>query len=394
MTSLTSKKIAALKPREKRFTISDGHGLTLRVMPSGVKSWVFRLSETGKVTDITLGRWPEMSLKAARQEARRRRKVAGLTPQRGYVLNDAFRLWKNLKRGRIVSFRDEKKRIEHYVMDKIGNRQLDEITAPLIIHTVMPIERSGKRSTLKRILMRTREILDLAVCAGFLPHNPIERVSKVFAPPRVKPMPAVHWKELPDVMRVMTEAPRDMQLLFAWSLLSMLRPGENAKLKWEWIDEDVLTLPASEMKKRRIHRVPLSELMLKLLSVIRKESPHPRSGFIFPAKRTGSKHVYQQNLTKHLFKTPLRGRLVGHGLRSVARGWMADNGMSFEASEACLSHVTGSSVSRAYQRSDFLESRRQIMAAWSSFVSDCARSARFLPGVLFAEPVGEKLSRN
>ena len=351
MTSLSTKKIAALKPREKRFTISDGHGLTLRVMPSGVKSWVFRLSETGKVTDITLGRWPEMSLKAARQEARRRRKVAGLTPQRGYVLNDAFRLWKNLKRGRIVSYRDEKKRIEQYVMSKIGNRQLDEITAPLIIHTVMPIERSGKRSTLKRILMRTREILDLAVCAGFIPHNPIERVSKVFAPPRVKPMPAVHWKELPDVMRVMTEAPRDMQLLFAWSLLSMLRPGENAKLKWEWIDEDVLTLPASEMKKRRIHRVPLSE-------------------------------------------TPLRGRLVGHGLRSVARGWMADNGMPFEASEACLSHVTGSAVSRAYQRSDFLESRRQIVTAWSSFVSDCARSANFLPGVLFAEPVGEKLSRN
>ena len=358
-------------------------------MPSGVKSWVFRLSETGKVTDITLGRWPEMSLKAARQEARRRRKAAGLSPQRGYVLNDAFRLWKNLKRGRIVSYRDEKKRIEQYVMSKIGSRQLDEITAPLIIHTVMPIERSGKRSTLKRILMRTREILDLAVCAGFIPHNPIERVSKVFAPPRVKPMPAVHWKELPDVMRVMTEAPRDMQLLFAWSLLSMLRPGENAKLKWEWIDGGILTIPASEMKKGRTHRVPLSELMLKLLSVIRKESPHPRSGFVFPAKRSGSKHVYQQSLTKYLFKTPLRGRLVGHGLRSIARVWLADHEKPYEASEACLSHVTGSSVSRAYQRSDFLESRRAIMADWSSFVSDCAQSAGFLPGVLFVEPIGE-----
>ena len=101
--------------------------------------------------------------------------------------------------------------------------------------------------------------------------------------------------------------------------------------------------------------------------------------------------MYQQNLTNYLFKTPLRGRLVGHGLRSIARVWLADHEKPYEASEACLSHVTGSSVSRAYQRSDYLESRKSLMADWSSFVSDCARSAGFLPGVLFVEPVGEEL---
>ena len=114
----------------KRYTISDGYGLTLRVMPSGKKCWVFRLSESGRVTDRTIGYWPEMTLKAARQEARRRRKEAGLVPQRGYVLEDAWRLWKNLKRGRIVSYRDEKRRMERYVISKLGSRQIDEISAP------------------------------------------------------------------------------------------------------------------------------------------------------------------------------------------------------------------------------------------------------------------------
>ena len=379
---LTSKKIRALKPGTKRFTVSDGAGLTLRVQPSGVMSWVLRLSEMGKVTDITLGHWPELGLKAARQEARRRRKAAGVLPQRGYVLADAWRLWKDLKRGRIVSYLDEKRRMERYVIGPLGNRQLDEITAPLVIHTVKPIDRSGKRATLKRVLMRTREVLDLAVCAGYIQHNPIERVSKVFAPPVVHPMPSVSWKELPEVMATMKDAPERQQLLFFWSLLSMLRPGENAKLMWSWIEGDILTIPPEEMKKGRAHRLPLTSLMLATLSEIRAKSPHPRSGFIFPSTRNGSKHISSQTLAKHLHSTTLKGKLVGHGLRSIARGWMADNELPFEAAEACLSHLTGNSVSRAYQRSDYLDSRRKIMDLWSSFISDCARRAGFLPQLL------------
>lgn len=53
------------------------------------------------MTDLSLGRWPEVSLMQARQIARRKRKELGQEPPRGYVLQDAFRLWCNLKRGRI-----------------------------------------------------------------------------------------------------------------------------------------------------------------------------------------------------------------------------------------------------------------------------------------------------
>ena len=362
--------------------MSDGKGLTLRVMPSGCKSWVLRLSESGRVSDITLGRWPEMSLRAARQEARRRRKAAGLTPQRGFVLADAWRLWKNLKRGRIASYKDEKRRMERYVISKIGGRQIDEITAPLVIHTVRHLDAEGKRATLKRVLMRTREVLDLAVCAGYIQHNPVERLSRVFAPPKVRPMPAIGWQELPEAMTIVKDLPNRIQQLFFLSLLTMLRPGEVAKLRWSWIDGNVLTIPSQEMKKGRAHRVPLVPLTLKTLSEIKADSPRPRSGFIFPSRWDGSKHISKQSLAKALAGTSLKGRLVAHGLRSIARGWMADHAAPFEAAEACLSHVSGSAVSRAYQRSDYLEVRRQLMADWSSFVADCARSAGFLLDVV------------
>lgn len=373
---LNSKKIAALKPREKRYVVTDSHGLTLRIHPSGSKSWVLRLSTAGRVVDITLGKWPDMSLRQARQESRRRRKSAGLEPPRGYVFADAFRLWCNLKRGRIVSYRDERRILENHILPHIRNRQLDEITAPLLIRIVQPLEREGKRVTLKRVLMRTREILDLAVCAGYIQHNPIERVSRVFAPPIVTPMPAIDWRHLEDAMKVMTSSPRRLQILFLWSLCSMLRPGETAKLRWEWIEDGILTIPAEEMKKRRPHRVPLTPLMVDLLEAARSASLHPRSALVFPGR--SGKPMSSQTLAKHLHSTELRGRLVAHGLRTIARSWMADHEFPFEASEACLSHVAGSAVSRAYQRSDYMETRKRIMRTWCAFVADCARSAGLL----------------
>lgn len=54
---------------------------------------------------------------------------------------------------------------------------------------------------------------------------------------------------------------------------------------------------------------------------------------------------------------------------------MADNGIGFEIAESCLSHVVGDNVYRAYQRSDFLESRKNVMERWSSYVLLCAASA-------------------
>lgn len=384
MNFLTEKKVAALKPREKRYTVTDGHGLTLKVQPTGTKSWVLRVSAQGRVSDIFLGHWPEISLMQARQAARRKRKELGQEPPCGFVLRDAWRLWKDLKRGRIVSYMDEKRRMERYVIDPLGSRQIDEITAPLVIHTVRSLDRAGKRATLKRVLMRTREVLDLAVCAGYITHNPVERVSRIFAPPVVKPMPSVHWKELPKVMAVMAKAPRRMQILFLFQLATMLRPGEAAAVRKEWIEDATLTIPASSMKKGREHRVPLTPLVLALIEEERRLSPHPRAAFVFSGRRAGT-HVSAQALAKHLHGTELKGKLVAHGLRSIARSWAADQSVPFEVAEACLSHVVGSQVSRAYQRSDFLEARRAVMAAWSVHIADCARSAGMLAGFPWPE---------
>lgn len=314
----------------------------------------------------------------ARQLARRKRKELGQEPPKGYVFADAFRLWCTLKRGRIVSYMDEKRRLERYVIKPLGCRQLDEITAPLVIATVRRIEAEGHQATLKRVLMRTRELMDLAVCAGYILHNPVARVSRVFAAPIVRPMPSISWQSLPDALAVVKCAPMRTQTLFLWSLASMLRPGETAKLRKAWIDGDTLSIPAAEMKKERLHRVPLTTFMRLLLAKEASLSPHPRSSYVFAGRDPGS-HISSQALAKYLHGTTLAGKLVAHGLRSMARCWMADMGTPFEVAEACLSHVSGSQVSRAYQRSDYLDARRAVMRAWSDYLEHCARSAGLMP---------------
>ncbi len=377
MANLTDRQILGAQPKEKRYTLNDGDGLTVRVLPSGVKSFVLRICANGKVSDITLGRYPSLSLKQARQLARVKRKEFSLAPAPGYTLYDAFKLWKQLKKGAIVSYKDECKRIEQYIMVYIGKCQLDQITAPLVIKTVDPIAKAGKMSTLKRIVMRTREILDLAVCAGYIQFNPCARVSRVFKAPKVKPMPSMNWRELPKILEVILKHDLKIQTLFLFSLASMLRPGEVVKLQWSWISDKVLTIPAAEMKKRRIHRVPITPYMQHLLEVQKKLNGGRRTKYIFLSPYDSSTHLYKQYLAKWMHEQPeFQNRLVPHGLRSIARSWLADQGISYEVAEACLAHVVGNQVVRSYLRSDYLEARRPVMEAWCAYILTCAEMAR------------------
>lgn len=378
-SSFTDSKIKQLSPAKKRYSLTVDTGLSIRVMPSGVKSWVVRIPFNNRVSDITLGHFPEIGKRQACQLAKRERQKYELTAPNGYTFQDAYCLWKSLKREEIVSYQSEKQRLDKYVVSALARKQLDDITAPTIIRLLKPIEQSGKRATAKRCLMRIREIFDLAVCAGYVLHNPIAGVSRLFKAPKKTPRPSLPWCELPAVIDVICQnANKHLQLIFFFSLYSMLRPGEVVKLRWVWIKQDCLTIPAEhmKMKMKRLHRVPLTAYALPSLNEAKNTSKHKRSSYVFPGQKS-SKHANSQILTNFMRQNSFfKNRLVPHGLRSIARSWMADHNVSYEVAEACLAHIVGSSVSRAYQRSDFFEARMQIHKQWDGFIQDCARSAQ------------------
>lgn len=357
-------KLRKAQPRGKRYTIALGESLYLRVFPTGVKSYVLRYASGGKVRDITLGRCPALNLAQARQAARLKRSELKIKPSRGMTFTDAFRLWKAKKRHTLSSYRAEVRRIEKHLLPALGGVALDEVTAPLALQVLRPME--SHPATLRRCLMRLNECLDLAVCAGYITANPCRGLSRIFAPHQAVNRPFIPASELGKLFQAVAEAPEWFRLFTLWAVYCMLRPVECVSVRWSWIEGDVLILPAEIMKKRHVHRVPLCPGALALLARI-KALRKRRSAVVWCFGR-GGQTVNRQALTKYLQGTALKGKLCHHGLRATGRTWMRDRGIAHDVAEDALAHLSGSATERAYLRGDYLEQRRQVMADWWDFI--------------------------
>lgn len=380
MAKVTDKYLLKLKPKATRYTVAVGESLFLRVHPSGVKSWVLRAYlRGGIVRDVTLGRYPDLSLIQARQSAHLKRAELQAKPSQGLTLNDSLRLWKSKKKGHIVSYDDELARINTYLVPKLGKLPLEDITAPVALNLLMELD--DKLPTLRRVLMRLNEILDLAVCAGLITSNPCRRLSKVFAQHTPHHRPYIPADELGRLFEPLKECQVWFHCYVLLAVYTLLRPGELSALRREWIDRDVLTIPPEYMKKRRQHRVPLCPEVLQLISVLRTQSRHKRSPYLLPFGR-GGKPINKQHLSKWLLHTPLKGKLCHHGLRATGRTWMRDQGVAHEVAEDAIAHVTMTQTERAYIRGDFLEQRRPVMQQWWIYIYAifCAHCAP-LPGL-------------
>ena len=152
----------------------------------------------------------------------------------------------------------------------------------------------------------------------------------------------------------------------------MTRPAEAATTRWADIDFDkkIWTIPAERMKKRRTHFIPLTEQALALLEAIK-----PYSGnrdYVFPADRNPRTHCNSQTANMALKRMGFEGRLVSHGMRSMASTILNEHGCDPELIEVALAHVDKDEVRSAYNRADYIERRRPMMAWWSEHIQEAA----------------------
>ena len=154
--------------------------------------------------------------------------------------------------------------------------------------------------------------------------------------------------------------------------LTAVRPGEAQGARWDEIDMDAATwtIPASRKKAGREFAVPLSTGALDVLKWAAKLSGG--SSLVFPSRTGGP--LPKKAPGRVLHRAGVASTL--HGFRSSARSWMAESGVPAEVAEACLAHVPRSQVVQAYQRSDLLARRAQVLQAWSDYYPLATRSAR------------------
>lgn len=402
ITPLTDKEIKASKPSDKEYNLFDGDGLRLRIKPNGSKLWLLNYTHPikKKRSNLSLGKYPDLSLANARKNALEAKELIaqGIDPQENkkrqllehksiheHTFLNVSTKWFEIKKDSITPDYavDIWRSLELHIFPSLSTTPIKKITAPLIIDLLKPIEAKGSLETVKRLSQRLNEVMNFATNCGLIQANPLTGIKAAFKKPKKENMAALAPAELPELMSAIANASikRTTRCLIEWQLHTMTRPSEASGTKWEEIDLDakVWTIPAERMKKRREHRIPLTEQMLELLEVIKPISEHRE--FVFPSDRDPKKPCNSQTANTALKRMGFAGRLVSHGLRSLASTTLNEQGFEADLIEAALAHVDDNQVRSAYNRTDYLERRIPMMMWWCVHIEEAAKGSLSITGI-------------
>ena len=392
-TRLSELKIKAAKPLEKDYVLVDGDGLQMRVRINGSKLWNFNYYHpvTKKRINMGLGAYPELSLAQARKMTVEARELlaTGIDPKEQrdsqkqakkaeteHTFQNVATAWYELKKDSVTPAYAEDiwRSLTLHIFPDLGTTPISAISAPEVINLLRPLETKGSLETVKRLSQRLNEIMTYGVNSGLIHANPLSGIRSVFKKPKKKNMAALAPDELKELMVAIANASikRTTRCLIEWQLNTMTRPAEAATTRWADIDFEkrIWTIPAERMKKRRIHIVPLTEQALALLEAIKPYSGHRE--YVFPADRDPRTHCNSQTANMALKRMGFEGRLVSHGMRSMASTILNEHGWDPELVEVALAHVDKDEVRSAYNRAEYIERRRPMMAWWSEHIQKAA----------------------
>ncbi len=391
-TSLTNTQIKQAKAKEKEYAISDGDGLSLRIRPSGSKTWIFNYYTpyTKKRSKISFGTFPDVSLAFARQQREEARVLVaqGIDPKynreereqarRTEIENtfEAFSLqYLDIKSKTAVAstIKKRKETLNNYLLPAIGGMSVTDVKPAVLKRLLDPVYANGKVETVKRICIVANEIMRIAVTSGAIEFNPISDITKLYPAKKTNHNPHLAPEELPELVEALAKANITLTTrnLILWQLHTITRPGETAAAKWSQIDfdEKVWVVPVPKMHKT--HTVPLTPQMLAILDEMRPFSGHRE--YIFPADRDPKRHTHQQTANAALKRIGFKDRSTAHGLRGLASTTLNEHGFDGDLVESALSHEEENKVRRAYNHTDYLERRIPMMHWWSDRIEQAGK---------------------
>ncbi|MDY1000135.1 integrase domain-containing protein [Pantoea agglomerans] len=387
---LTNNEILKAKPQEKDFTLHDGEGLFLLVKTSGKKLWRFRYQRpnSSSRTNLSLGSYPALTLAVARQMRDQyltllaqgvdpQKQQEEVSEQRQIELDSIFSVvagrWFLIKSKSVTEdyAKDIWRSLEKDIFPTIGEIPVQALKARTIVEALEPIKARGALETVRRLVQRINEIMIYAVNTGLIDANPASGVGMAFERPKKQNMPTLRPEELPKLMRslAMSNLSITTRCLIEWQLLTLVRPSEASGTQWVEIDFDLnlWVIPAERMKAKREHVVPLSKQALDILEVMRPLSGNRQ--YVFPSRNDPKQPMNSQTANAALKRIGYGGKLVAHGLRSIASTALNEEGFNADVIEAALAHSDKNEVRRAYNRSTYLQQRIKLMTWWGHFTS-------------------------
>ncbi|PKM17532.1 MAG: integrase [Gammaproteobacteria bacterium HGW-Gammaproteobacteria-15] len=392
-TPLSDTEVRSAKPKDKLYSLYDGDGLELRITPAGNKSWLFRYNRPHVKNSnyLKIGSYPETSLAVARKARAEYRELLDrdIDPQKwldaqsdkrrreiSTTLQDVAKKWFAVKFAGISERHafTVQRSFEAHLFPTLGSWPVSELTAPVVIEELKPLEAAGKSETITRLCQRLNELMTWCVNTGILQHNPLAGIKAAFASAKATNMPTIKPEQLPELMKALSYAQiRIMtRCLIEWQLHTMVRPSEAAGARWDEIQLDNMlwVIPGERMKQKREHQVPLTPQTVALLEFIKPITG--RSPYIFASDRNPGLPTHSETANRALQRMGYTGVLVSHGLRALASTTLNERGFDDDVIEAALAHQDKNQVRSAYNRATYLERRRKLMEWWSNHIEEAA----------------------
>lgn len=269
--------------------------------------------------------------------------------------------------------------LRDYVLPTLGGKALAEITRPDLVTVVKAISDTGKVETAQRVGQRICKIFDLAADSGIIGHNhPAANLARVLPRnKRKRHMPTVKPADVPALLHDVDSYSEPTTRAGLWLLAyTFTRTAELIGASWDEIADPVTwVVPRERMKRRLPQVVPLSRQVLSILEDLKATGDGSR--YFLPSEVNPMCGLSNNTLLFALYRLGYKGRMTGHGFRSVASTILNESKLWHpDAIERQLSHGETDRVRDAYNMAEYLEERRRMMQWWSDHLDGLLASHR------------------
>jgi integrase len=386
---LSDTALRKAAPRANTYRMSDGAGLYLLVNPNASKLWRFDYTHAGSRKTISFGAYPDVTLVVARgrREAARKLVEQGTDPSEQRQADEKAaalsaettfgrlaREWlaERAADGAAVRTMAKNTWLLSNLAADLKDRPITDITSAEVFRILKRVEASGRRETATRLRSMIGTVFRYAIVTLRAQVDPTHALRGSLKMPSVQSRPAViDVGEVPALMQSVWEYDGWPTLTAALKIqaLCFQRPVETRTMEWTELDLEkaVWTIPASKMKMRRVHDVPLSRQAVQVIKEIRRFSG--RSKLVFPSIRSIERPLSENAMNSALRRMGYaKDEHTAHGFRATANTMLIGMGFDERVIEMQLAHIEPDKTKRAYNRAAWWPERVAMLQAWADYL--------------------------
>ena len=385
MPALSEAKIRASRPKERAYKVFDERGLFMLVTPTGGRLWRLRYRIGGVEKLLSLGAYPDVPLKRAREKREDARKLVadGIDPSAKRQAERATQVetfeaiakeWLELQRKSLAAETMEilGARLKSFLYPYVGSRPIASITAQELLAALRRIEARGKHETAHRVRSLAGRVFRYAVATGRAQHDVAADLKNALAPVKSRNFASVtEPARVGELLRAIDGYSGQPIPALALKLapLVFVRPGELRGAEWCEFDLEGAEwrIPAARLKMREQHIVPLSRQAVAILRELQILTGSGR--YVFPSLLSADRPMSDNTINAALRRLGYGSdEQTGHGFRSMASTLLNEQGFSPDVIELQLAHQERNKVRAAYNRATRLAERRQMMQVWADYL--------------------------